>query len=90
MFTNLISEKLFWRNLNNLLANRVDYSYVLFLIQMLAFQISDTFDAISNHRIVLFNSANLYFIVVVLNSSTFTHRINYQMKGRDVCYGNEK
>ena len=26
----------------------------------------------------------------VLNSSTFTHHINYQMKGRDVCYGNEK
>ena len=26
----------------------------------------------------------------MLNSSTFTHRINYQMKGRDVCYGNEK
>ena len=26
----------------------------------------------------------------VLNSSTFTHHINYQMKGRDVCNENEK
>ena len=25
-----------------------------------------------------------------MNSGTFTHRINYQMKGCDVCYGNEK
>ena len=31
-----------------------------------------------------------YKLEFVLNSSTFTHRINYQMKGRDVCYGNEK
>ena len=32
----------------------------------------------------------IYLFHSVLNSSTFTHPINYQIKGRDVCYGNEK
>ena len=71
MSTNLMSGKLFWRNSNNLLANRVDYSDVLFLIRMFTLQISDTFDAISYHRIVLFNSANFYFIVVHTPKTTY-------------------
>ena len=37
-----------------------------------------------------FNLEPEFRIQIVLNSSTFTHHINYQMKGRDVCNENEK
>ena len=86
MSTNLISGKLFWRNLIHLLANRVDYSDVLFLIRMFTLQISDTFDAISYHRIGLFNSANFFFVVVRTSKTTYNlifmrHLIKYLVVG---------
>ena len=48
----LSQKKLFWRNVYNLFNTNVDYSDVLFLIQILTLEIFDTLDAISDHRMV--------------------------------------